>query len=108
MEINPFKTKINFIEYLEYVKPETKHISNSTSHKYFEFIKNITTIYHSEQYIIRGYHLENINGSIICVLQIFNSDKVIFIEADLILVNVEVVLKSELKNIKSVEQLNLF
>lgn len=109
MEINPFKVSITFKQYITTVKPKIKTLSVLGS-TYNMLVEPIKAHYYDDYYII-GYHTNDINTEIICSLRkanINNTFKNIFINANVINITVEVVLKTELKNINSVEQLNLF
>jgi len=110
MEITPFKTTIPFKQYIELVKPKTNSIGISEWH-YALILDPPIIEYYEDTYYITGYHSNNINLNITCVLtriNINNNYKEIYIDADLINVTVEVVLKEELKDIKTVEQTKLF
>jgi len=112
MEINPFKTTISFKQYLEVVKPKTVDVISNYSTTYHQIIEPpIITYYESKSYII-GYHNNKINNEVICLLVNTNNNngdyKMIFADANAINVTIEVVLKEELKDIKTVEQTKLF
>ena len=109
MEINPFKTTISFKQYLEVVKPKTQGLG-VCSCQYNLILKPPIIEYFEDYYNIIGYHSNDFNNIITCVL-VNNSPsnfKIMYIDANIIDIEVEVVLKEELKDIKTVEQTKLF
>lgn len=111
MEIHPFKITINFIQYLESHNIDTKDIKSGVN-IYRNLIYPIKIEYLKNDYYIIGYHSNTINNDCICVLSPITTTsghyEIKFISASIICINVEVVLKAELKDIKTVEQLKMF
>jgi len=112
MEIKPFKTTISFKQYIERVKPKLTSSITSYCNTFHKFMDAPRTDYYEDEYFIIGYHNNNINDNILCVLipthHNNSSYKIICVDANIINIDVEVVLKSELKDLKYIEQTELF
>ena len=116
MEINPFKTNITFNEYLDKINiSNNAKIIHYPTVDYYSLIQPLEVIYYYEQKysykLIIGFYKHNINNIIYCTLidtSINNSNKIIFDTGGNIKIEVEVILKSELKDLKYIEQTELF
>jgi len=112
MEINPFITNIPLNKYLKYIKTEINNSKTINGNVYSQINKPFRVIFDGYDYMFIGYHVNTINNIIIGVLTPTHYNqldyKLSFVNINDIYIKVEVVLKSELKDIKTVEQTELF
>ena len=112
MEINSFKTTISFKQYIKRIKPKLTASTTSYCNTFHKFMDAPRIKYFEDEYFVIGYHNNTINDNMLCILtsthQNVSDYKIICVDANIISIDVEVVLKSELKDLKYIEQTELF
>ena len=112
MEINPFKTTISFKQYIKKTIPKVVSSITSYCNTFHKFMDAPKTKYYENEYFVIGYHNNTINDDMLCILtpihQNASNYRIICVDANRINIDVEVVLKEQIKDLKYIEQTELF